>query len=97
MGNPNLGQIRKKPTSYSSEDSKKGSVCLEKCIIFWVATLFADIGVAASCLKAQQIALVNNVCSILPPNISRDSIPSAICRISSETRSKKRISKRHKL
>ena len=46
---------------------------------------------AASCLRVQQMALVNNVCSILPTNFFSKSDPSAICRISSETRSTMRM------
>ena len=53
---------------------------------------------AASCLKVQQMALVN-VCSIpsfkLPPIFFSKSVPSAICRMSSETRSTKRMSRLH--
>ena len=47
--------------------------------------------VTASCLKVQQMALVNNLSSILPPNFLSISDSSAICMISSENRYKKRI------
>ena len=57
--------------------------------------LFAGNGMAASCLKVQQMGLVNNVCSILPPNFPSNFISkydlSPTCKISSETRSTKRI------
>ena len=33
-----------------------------------ISILFVNNGMAASCLKVQQMALVNIVCTILPPN-----------------------------
>ena len=53
--------------------------------------LFLDNGMAASCLKVKQMALVNNVCSILPSNFLSKSDPGAISRILSETRSTERM------
>ena len=53
-----------------------------------------DSGTAASCLKVQQIALVNVMWYSSPkppPNFLSKSDLSAICRISSETKSTKRI------
>ena len=50
-------------------------------------------GMAASCLKVQQMVLVKNLYSIpplnCPPNFFSESGPSAISRVSSETRSTK--------
>ena len=51
--------------------------------------LFVDKGMAASYLKVQQMASVNNEHSTLPPNFLCKSDPSAICGMSSETRSTK--------
>ena len=33
-----------------------------------VSLFLVNNGMAAGCLKVQQMALVNNICSILPPN-----------------------------
>ena len=57
---------------------------------------FVNNGMAASCLKVQQMASVNVMSRSsrkLPPNFLCKSDPSAICRISSEIRSTKRMLK----
>ena len=56
-----------------------------------VLVLFVENGTTASCLKVQQMVLVNNGGGIPRPNFLYKSHPSAICRIESETRSTKRI------
>ena len=64
----------------------------EKVQQVW-AILFVDNGMATSCFKVQQMALVNNLCNILPQKFLSKSDRSAVCRILSESRSTKRIDK----
>ena len=62
-----------------------------KLSVHFLVILFVDKGMAASSPKMQQMALVDIERRIPPPNFLSKSGPSAICRISSETRSTMRI------